>query len=171
MFKVLLTSSATIFLMTIASLNPALAREEKAHVHGAARLAIAVEGKNGKIEFAAPASAIYGFEYAAKSAKDKKIKEQGLEKLEEKIAEMVVFEPLLKCEIKKDMYEVDQKDNHADVEFEFRVNCETSPLGTNVMINISKVFPRIKAVKVDVVGEGVQKSLEVKNSGESIEFK
>ncbi|MDG0817899.1 ZrgA family zinc uptake protein [Bdellovibrio svalbardensis] len=163
MLKVLLVSA---LFASVAS-----AREEKAHTHGGARLAIALEGKNGKIDFDAPASAIYGFEYVAKSAKDKKSKEQGLKKVEDKIAEMVVFDPSAKCEIKKDMYEVDQKENHADVEFEFRVICEKSPMGTNITVNISKIFPRIKAVKVDVVGDGVQKSLEVKNSGESIELK
>ncbi len=171
MFKVLLVSGATMVLNALIFAAPAMAREEKAHTHGSARLAIALEGKNGKIDFDAPASAIYGFEYVAKSAKDKKAKEQGLQKVEDKIAEMIVFDPSLKCEIKKDMYEVDQKENHADVEFEFRVNCEKSPMGTNISVNISKVFPRIKAVKVDVVGEGVQKSVEVKNSGESIELK
>lgn len=175
MFKVLLVSAPVTFLSfvlnTILFAAPAMAREEKAHTHGSAHLAIAIEGKNGRIDFDAPASAIYGFEYAAKSAKDKKAKEQGLKKVEEKIAEMVLFDPSAKCEIKKDMYEVDQKENHADVEFEFRVNCDKSPMGTNIVVNISKVFPRIKAVKVDVVGEGVQKSLEIKNGGESIELK
>lgn len=149
----------------------AAGREEKAHVHGAARLGIALEGKNGKLEFHVPASSIYGFEYAARSAADKKAKEKGLQKFEDKIAEMVVFDPSLKCEIKKDMYEVDQRDNHADVEYEFRVTCEKSPMGTSVMIDVTKVFPRIKAVQVDVLGDGVQKSVEIKKSGESIELK
>lgn len=160
MFKVLLLS-----VMALA------AREEKAHVHGAVHVALAFEGKNGKIEMNLPSSAVYGFEYVARNAKDKKAKDEGLKKLEDKIGEMLAFDPSLKCEIKKDMFEIDQRENHSDIDAEFRVTCDKSPMGTSVIVNISKVFPRIKSVHVDVVGEGVQKSQEIKKSGESIELK
>ena len=160
MFKALLFSALAL-----------AAREQGAHVHGDMKVAIALEGKSGRIEVHAPAQVIYGFEYAAKSAKDKKAKDQGMQKLADKISEMIVLDPESKCDIKMEMSEVDQKEAHADVEAEFRVNCEKSPAGTNVIINISKVFPRVKRVQVDLVGEGVQKSQEVKKSGESIEFK
>ena len=160
MFKVLLFSMLAL-----------AAREEKAHVHGMAKAAMAFEGKTGKIEMSLPSSGIYGFEYIAKSAKDKKAKDAGLQKLEDKVAEMFVFDPSLKCEIKKEAFEVDQRENHSDIDAEFHVNCEKSPVGTTVMINVSKIFPRIKTVQVDVIAEGVQKSQEVKKSGEGIELK
>lgn len=160
MFKVLLFSVLAL-----------AAREEKAHVHGVAKASLAFEGKAGKIEMSLPSSAIYGFEYMPTSAKDKKAKEAGLQKLEDKVAEMFVLEPSLKCEIKKEIFEVDQRGAHSDIDAEFRINCEKSPLGTSVMINVSKVFPRIKTVQVDVIAEGVQKSQEVKTSGEVIELK
>lgn len=160
MFKVLLFSVLAL-----------AAREEKAHVHGVAKAALAFEGKTGKIEMSLPSSAIYGFEYMPKTAKDKKAKEAGLQKLEDKIAEMFVLDPSLKCEIKKEIFEVDQRENHSDIDAEFRVNCEKSPVGTSVMVNVAKIFPRIKTVQVDVIAEGVQKSQEVKTGGESIELK
>lgn len=160
MFKVLLFS-----VMALA------AREEKAHVHGSVHMSMAFEGKNGKIVMNLPSSAVYGFEYVARNAKDKKAKDAGLKKLEDKIGEMAAFDPSLKCEIKKEIFEIDQRENHSDIDAEFRVTCEKSPMGTSVIMNVPKVFPRIKSVQVDVVGEGVQKSQEIKKSGESIELK
>ncbi|MFM6929450.1 MAG: DUF2796 domain-containing protein [Bdellovibrio sp.] len=160
MFKVLLFS-----MMAMA------AREHGAHVHGNAKLSMGFDGKNGKIEFHAPASAIYGFEYAAKSAKDKANKDQSLKKLSEKVSEMIEFDPSLKCEVSMEMYEVDQKDNHADIDVEYNVKCEKSPADSLVTFNIQKVFPRIKTVKVDVVVGEVQKSQEIKKSGATVELK
>ncbi|MBO9667871.1 MAG: DUF2796 domain-containing protein [Bdellovibrio sp.] len=160
MFKVLLFS-----IMAMA------AREHGAHTHGNATMSVAFDGKNGKIEFHAPAQGIYGFEYAAKSAKDKANKEAGLKKLNDKINDMVVFDAESKCEIKLDLYEVDQKDAHADVNAEYNVTCARPPAGTSVTFNIQKVFSRIKTVKVDVLIGDVQKSQEIKKSGEVVELK
>ena len=161
MFKVLLFSVIAM----------AAAREHGAHVHGDAKMNMAFDGKNGKIEFHAPASTIYGFEYVAKSAKDKANKDQSLKKLNDKVAEMIQFDPSLKCEVTMDMYEVDQKDSHADVAAEYNVKCEKSPAETLVTLNIQKVFPRIKTVKVDVMLGDVQKSQEIKKGGDTIELK
>lgn len=160
MFKVLLFS-----MMAMAS------REHGAHLHGYAKVTMGFDGKNGKIEFHAPAGAIYGFEYIAKSAKDKANKEQSLKKLSEKVSEMIQFDHSLKCEINMDMYEVDQKDNHADIDVEYNVKCDKSPADSVVTFNVQKVFPRIKTVKVDVLLGEVQKSQEFKKSGETLELK
>ncbi|MGE5085773.1 MAG: ZrgA family zinc uptake protein [Bacillota bacterium] len=160
MFKVLLFS-----MMAMA------AREHGAHVHGNAKISMGFDDKSGKIEFHAPANAIYGFEYVAKSAKDKANKDQSLKKLSDKISEMIEFDPALKCEVSMEMYEVDQKDSHADVDVEYKVKCEKSPAGSLVTFNVQKVFPHIKTVKVDVLLGDVQKSQEIKKSGDTLELK
>ena len=84
---------------------------------------------------------------------------------------MIQFDPSLKCEINMDMYEVDQKDNHADIDVEYNVKCDKSPADSVVTFNVQKVFPRIKTVKVDVLLGEVQKSQEFKKSGETLELK
>lgn len=147
------------------------ARQERAHVHGDVHLAIAFDGLNGRIQMSMPSSVIYGFEYPAQSLKDKKNKEQGLKKLEDKISEIIRFDAALKCEIKKEIFEVDQRDNHSDIEAEFKVTCAKSPMGTKAIINFSKIFSHVKTVHIDVIGDGVQKSQEIKNNGEAIELK
>lgn len=145
--------------------------EHGAHVHGAGKVSLAFDGKKGKLELHAPAEAIYGFEHAAKSQKDKQKKEAGLKKLGEQMSEMVVLDPALKCEIKLDMYEVIEKKNHSDVESEFSIACEQPVAGSTITFNFQKVFPRLKKVEVEVLADQVQKSLEIKKNGETLELK
>lgn len=145
--------------------------QQGAHVHGVGKASLAFDGKKGKLEMHAPAEAIYGFEHAAKSQKDKQKKEAGLKKLGEQVAEMIVFDPALKCEIKLDMYEVIEKKNHSDVESEFSIVCEKPVAGSTVTFNFQKVFSRLKKVQVDVLADQVQKSLVVQKNGETLELK
>ncbi|KHD89426.1 MAG: hypothetical protein OM95_03410 [Bdellovibrio sp. ArHS] len=147
------------------------AREHGAHVHGAGKVSVAFDGKNGKIELHVPAEAIMGFEHQAKTKADKQKKEKALAKLEEKIAEMIVLDPALKCAIKKDIFEVNQQDSHAEIEAEFNVTCATPVAGSTITFNFTKQFSRLKKVQVDVLADGVQKSLQVQKNGDSVELK
>lgn len=144
---------------------------QKAHVHGEGTASLAFDGKKGKLDMSLPAESIMGFEHQAKSAKDRKAKEEALLKLEEKISDMVVLDPSLKCEIKKEIFEVIESKNHSDVDAEFNITCEQPALGSTVKFNFAKVFPRMKKIKVDVIAGEVQKSVEVKKGGESLELK
>lgn len=160
MFKVLLLS-AMVFA----------AREHGAHEHGAGRVSIGFDGKKGRIEMEVPAESLFGFEHEAKSKKDKNKKEEALKSLEEKIAEMIVFDPALKCEIKKEIFEVNQSKNHADVDADFTVSCEKAVAESTVSFNFQKVFSRLKKVQVDFITDGVQKSVQVLKNGDSLELK
>lgn len=145
--------------------------EHKAHVHGEANISIAFDGKKGRIEFHAPAQALFGFEHEARSKKDRAKKDEAMEKLGEKISEMVSLDPTLKCEIKKEISEVVQSKDHGDVEAEFNITCEQPVAGSTMQFNFAKVFPGIKKAKVSVIAGDVQKSVEVKKGGESLELK
>lgn len=160
MFKVLLFSTLVF-----------AAREQGTHVHGLGKVSIAFDGKAGKIEMEIPADSLFGFEHQAKSKKDIKTKEESLKKLEEKISEMIVFGSDLKCQITKDMFEVNQESKHADVDVEFSVACQNPIAGSTISFNFQKVFPRFKKMKVDVIVDSIQKSIEVTKNGESLELK
>lgn len=144
------------------------AREQGAHVHGEGHVSIAFDGKRGKVHWESPAQPLFGFEHQAKSKKDQKKKEDGLKKLEDRISEMIVFDASLKCEIKKEIFEVNQQNTHSDVSAEFSINCESPVAGTSVSFNFQKVFSGLKKIQVDILADGVQKSLEVNKSGDSI---
>ncbi|MFS4460830.1 ZrgA family zinc uptake protein [Bdellovibrio sp. HCB2-146] len=163
-----------ISLLLVSFLSMAHADEQKAqkaHVHGEANISIAFDGKKGRMEFHAPSEALFGFEHEARSAKDRAKKDQAMTKLEEKMSEMVVLAPELKCEIKKEISEVIQSKDHGDVDAEFNITCEQPVVGTTVRLQFAKVFPGIKKAKVDVIAGDVQKSVIVKKGGESLELK
>ncbi|KYG64552.1 hypothetical protein AZI85_03845 [Bdellovibrio bacteriovorus] len=147
------------------------AREHGSHVYGAGKVSLAFDGKSGKIQMEVPAEAILGFEHQAKSKQDKQKKDKALTKLEEKISEMIVLDPSLKCEIKKDIFEVNQEDSHADIEAEFNVTCAAPVAGSTISFNFTKHFSRLKKVQVDVLADGVQKSTQVLKNGDSVELK
>ncbi|NUN05804.1 MAG: DUF2796 domain-containing protein [Bdellovibrio sp.] len=160
MFKVLLIS-----VMVLA------ARDHGSHEHGAGRVSIGFDGRKGRIEMEIPAETLFGFEHEAKSKKDKQKKEEALKNLEEKITEMIVFDPALKCEVRKDIFEVSQSKNHADVEADFTVSCDKAVAESTVSFHFEKVFSRFKKVQVDFITDGVQKSLQVLKNGDSLELK
>ena len=160
MFKILLIS---VFALA--------AREQGAHVHGAAQVSMGFDGKKGKIEMEIPGDTLFGFEHEARSKKDKAAKEAALQKLEDKISEMIVFEKDLECVVKKEFFEVNQEKSHSDVSVEFSVNCQKPVAGTSITFNFQKHFSRLKKVKVDVIADTVQKSAQVNQNGEGIDLK
>ena len=164
MFKVILFSIIALSITTYA-------QERKAHVHGAAQVSMGFDGSKGKIEFKAPAETIFGFEHQARSKKDREAKDKGLQVLNDQISEMIVFDKELACEIKMEASQVNQEKDHADVEVEYAVTCQKSVAGSSITFNFKKGLSRIKKVKVDVIADEVQKSLEVNKNGESLELK
>ncbi len=71
----------------------------------------------------------------------------------------------------KEIFEVNQEKNHADVDAEFSVTCQTPVNGSTVSFNFQKVFSRLKKVTVDAIADGVQKSSQVLQNGDSLDFK
>lgn len=147
-------------------------REHSAHAHGAGNLGIAFEGAKGQIDFKIPSESIFGFEYVAKSEKDKKKRDEGLIKLETKISEMVVFDSSLNCKITKDKIEVVAESiKHSNAVAAYNVVCDKSPVGTEITFNFQKQFPKIKDLEVQVIADNVQKSVEVEKNNTKLLLK
>jgi hypothetical protein len=170
MFRILVISLFS-FCSSFAFAQEEQVKVQKAHVHGEGSASLAFDGKKGKLDMSLPTEMVMGFENRPHNAKERKAKEDALLKLEEKISSMVVLDPSLKCEIKKEIFEVIESKDHGDVDAEFNITCEQPALGTTVNFNFAKVFPRMKKIKVDVIAGEVQKSVVVKKGGESLELK
>lgn len=158
-------------LFTILNISFARAAEEskqKVHSHGAAEARIVIEGKRGKIEFESPTSAIYGFEYEAKTQADKGRKEKAIKLLQDKIADIFSFPAEKKCEFKTEVYEVQQEKTHANLFAEFSFTCAEPLKGAELTVSVQKQFPKIKKLKVDLAADEVQKSKEIEKDGETI---
>lgn len=167
MKKIVLTGLLS-FGLSLWATEKKIHREHATHEHGAGHLGIAFEGKIGKIEFKIPSESIFGFEHEAKNKKDKALKIQGLATLENKIADMVVFEPQLKCLISKEKIEVKQNGKHSETLANYNVVCAQSPLETAIEFNFQKYFQGIKDIDVQVIVDNLQKSTELK--GKSVLF-
>ncbi len=167
----------TIFLMT-SLVFVANAKEQKshrehgAHAHGAGSLGMAFEGTTGRIDFKMPGESVIGFEYVAKSAKDKSKRDAALLILEKSIAEMIVFESSLNCRFTKEKIEIiAESAKHSSVAASFKIDCAKSPVGTEIVFNFQKQFPKIKDLDVEVVADTVQKSVEVKKNNTKLLLK
>jgi hypothetical protein len=128
-----------------------------AHVHGTAKLDIAVEGRTATVEFEAPAESIVGFEYQAKTAADQQKQAKALELLKNKIGGMVIFEPALGCHWSPTNLDVVRQDQeHAEVHGVFAVACDSPLAGSRVRFAFTREFPALRTINVQVVAKTQQ---------------
>ena len=141
-----------------------------AHVHGGAKLDIAIDGKAATIELETPADGIVGFEHAAVSAADQKQQAAALDTLKNRIAEMVVFDRSAACTFTphKVAVEKDSDGDHSDVKAEFGVICGKPPAGTTLRFGFSKIFPRIVDVEIQLLNGSQQTGAKIHNDGGTI---
>ncbi|CAN5771257.1 DUF2796 domain-containing protein [soil metagenome] len=73
--------------------------QEGAHEHGVARVDLAVDGDLATVVFRAPAAEVYGFERAPVSDEQRERRRAGLEDVEARMGEALLFDPALGCEV------------------------------------------------------------------------
>jgi hypothetical protein len=177
-------SAFLLFTVTLLIAGRGIAAERRhaeAHVHGVAEINILVEGKRIVVEFHTPTEGVMGFEHEAKSDAEKKKRDAALKLIDDKFAEMVILEGKLGCRsqsgkiaiVQSDFDEKrEKKDGHADqkksgehreVRATFNVECQQNPAGSQVRFGVSKVFPGIQEVKVQVLSDAKQSGVTIKN--------
>lgn len=140
-------------------------KTQRVHDHGSGTLGLVIEGLKGNIEFEIPCESIFGFEYAAKSDKDKAKRDGALAILENKISEMIIFDGELNCKIIKEKINIlSESSKHSDLTANYAVSCDRSPLGTEIVFNFHDKFPMIKKIKVSIIIDNLQKSVKVDKS-------
>jgi hypothetical protein len=165
----LLILSLTFFSVSYANqksnTREKIKHDHKAHVHGSATLSIALESsKKGTLLLESPADNIFGFEHEAKSASDKKTKEDSLEILKSQASQLFVFAKEKNCLINSTKIEVkkDQsKSNHSEVEALFTFTCEKDLTQTNLQINLGKKFPKVEDLDVQTISDQKQSASEL----------
>ena len=172
--------AALVGLIIGVSCAIALAAEKRhfeAHVHGVAEINIAVEGSKADVEFRAPAENIMGFEHEAKSESDKKKRDASLRMLQTKMSQMVLFDPKLSCQFSDTKTAVveekesktaqepkDQKKagEHREVRATSSVVCDKPLAGSRVTFGVTKVFPEIHEINVQVLSDTKQSGATIK---------
>jgi hypothetical protein len=133
----------------------------KAHVHGKAKLAIAMDGLKGEIEFESPAEGIVGFEHEAKTPAQKNQVEAALEVLRKRGAELVQFPAGAGCRlIPKEVDLHREGPGHADIHAHYDLSCSKA-VTEEIRFGVTKLFPRTVEVEVQWVSDQSQKSLRV----------
>jgi hypothetical protein len=128
-----------------------------AHVHGSAKLDIAVEDRTATIELESPAESIIGFEHKAKTDADQQKQAKALDLLKNRIGNMVIFEPALGCRWSPTTLDVMQQgQEHSEVRGTFAVSCDRPLAGSKVRFAFAKTFPAIRTVYVQVIAAAQQ---------------
>ncbi len=151
----------SVFLFCALSAQAETQREQKAHVHGAAQVSIAFDGKLGEITYDGAAQNIYGFEYVAKSTADKKKQSESLKKFEKNILKLIQFDPDLKCLVTEARVSPEQEGNHSDVKGQFKISCDRTPLGTKIKLDFVKDFPTLQKMEIQLLADSVQKNIKI----------
>jgi hypothetical protein len=157
---------------------------QQAHVHGVGRINIIVEGTRAMVEFLAPAEGIYGFEHQARTPAEQGKRDAALARLQEQIGSMVVFEADRGCQFSLHRIAVVEEAEHAPgkgtgeaqkksaehsaVHAEFTVSCAKPLAGSQVRFGVSKVFPTITTVHVQVLSDARQTGMKVQGDRGSL---
>jgi hypothetical protein len=172
--------------MSCAVARAAEKRHSEAHVHGVAEINIAVEGSKADVEFRAPAESVMGFEHEARSESDKKKRDAALRTVQTKMNQMVLFDPKLSCKFSEAKTAVveekeersqeqpgkngrdakSQSQNktgeHREVRATSSVTCEKPLIGSRVTFGVTRIFPEIHEIKVQVLSDTKQSGATIK---------
>ncbi|MBM4257197.1 MAG: DUF2796 domain-containing protein [Deltaproteobacteria bacterium] len=159
-----------------------------AHVHGEARINIVVEGTRATVEFIAPGASLYGFEHAARTDAEKKAQAVAFSQIEQQIGSMVAFPADRLCQFIKQKIGLVADDkrahtqqpaghkehhdprSHTEVQADFTVACQKPLAGSQVRFHVTKVFPELRELTIQVLTETKQLGATITNDNGSVEL-
>jgi len=145
----------------------------KAHVHGVAKLTLAMENStHAEIDLDVPGDSIFGFEHKATSSADKKSQAAGFSKLREQAQSVIQFDPSLGCAVSVKKVEIEKEESgsgeHSDVNASYSVECKKPLSGTKLTMGLIRLFPKIKNVSLQILSSIGQTQKTVHDSSEII---
>lgn len=183
--RVTLLASSSLLLFGAFALTQSFAKgkNQKAHEHGAAQVSIAVQGKDAELTAEIPGADIFGFEHPPRTAQEKQTVANTLQKLRQHPEEMFLVSDAschaVDANVKAAQEEgLNEKaapsakdvEAHADVDATYRFSCKSALAGQTLRLGLLKQFPRIKAVKVQVISDAKQTQVVVKSAQDIIKL-
>lgn len=157
-------------------------KSQDAHVHGALKVEMAVEGKTLEIDIDGPAESFIGFEYLPKTDKEKKtFSDAQALWTKDLLGKLFVLDAKLGCKITESSFKQEVEDHndhknhkkeagvHSDIEAEAKITCDGDLKGQNLAVNLKQHFSHIKKLVVDLVGTEI-KSIEIKQASQTIKL-
>ncbi len=187
-YKTLLISALGIFALGVNKGTAAEQRHAEAHVHGMAEINIVVEGKRVVVEFHTPSEGLMGFEHEAKTDAEKKKRDAAMKIVNQRSNELIVFDKRSACKSRSATARIargedhDTKDKthaaenqkisgeHSELQAVYQFECDRSPLGTKVSFGVSKLFPDIHEIKVQILTDTKQTGVTIKNDKGNVEL-
>ena len=150
----LLAGSLFLVGLSVARAERQATHAHGAHLHGAAKLALACENPSQcEGDFDVPAEAIIGFEHPATTPAQKKQEADGLARFEKTLGDLFQIPRALGCQFSSAhaQREAGGEANHADISGSFKLQCEQPILGVQVKTKLFQEFPKIKSLTVALV--------------------
>lgn len=170
--------AASLCLLSALALNgPAQAQSKRqfgAHVHGASKLNIAIDGQTVTMELSAPANDIVGFEHQPRTDKQKAVVEQATQTLQDPL-KLFTLPRAAGCtvssaaverkleEVKPAAAKADEA-THSEFEGRYSLICTNTVALQDIEFPYFKLFPKADEIEVQVIVARGQKSFEVKRA-------
>ncbi len=137
--------------------SQALAHGGKAHVHGAGKMQVVVDGNELSIRIEAPLHDLVGFEHAPRSDRQRSAARQALDRFNQG---ETLFTPssAAQCRLGSTRVEApvlqggqDTGDGHADLVAEYRFSCAQPARLTGMEVQLATHFPGLRRIDAEVV--------------------
>ena len=175
--------SVLVFSLSLLIADKGIAAEKRhaeGHVHGVAEINIIVEGKKVVVEFRTPTEGLMGFEHEARSDAEKRKLDAAMKLVSEKFNDLVIFEKNLGCLSRPGNAAVVQSDSsggkdskqgqgehkksgeHREVRATYHIECQKDPTNSRVRFGVTKMFPDVHELKVQVLSDAKQTGATIK---------
>ena len=156
-------------------------RQAGTHLHGDAKLAIALEGSTLFIELDTPVYNLTGFEYSPQTSEEQAVLAD-VEKTLMRAAQLFVANSEAGCEaVKRETpvdlgpeeeheSEHDHEDSHSDAVIEFEFQCQEPQALNEIEVRLFKFFPRIEELDVVYLDQTTQRTTTLDPSNVRLEL-
>ena len=151
--------------------SPVLGHDHHAHVHGVAKLEVAVEGAEIHLHLESPLEGVLGFEHAPGNDKERAIVAQMRKTMANggalfapttaaqcKFIESTLEAPSLEA---KPAGKPEAHEEHGDLDADFRFTCAQPAKLTGVEVRLFEAFPKLRRIDAQVVSGKGQKALRL----------
>ena len=156
-----------VFLLSLCCYGPSNASDDR----GGVRVQISFQDKIGKLEWDSPIESLLSFKRDPKNETQRAEQKKMLELLSGKASEMFVFEPALHCKFNKDDLIIKNEANLRNVQASFHIQCDESPLGSNLRIRAQKTFPKLKQINLILLLDHLQKTVMIDQAHTDVPLK
>lgn len=138
-------------------ISPAIAHEPGAHVHGVAKLQVAVDGNILTLDFESPLDNLLGFEHLPRSEKQKAAVRAMAQRLN-KPESLFLTTPAAACTVLSAKLEspvlepAKKTEGHADLDAEFVFKCAQPSALRGMAVKLFEAFRNLRRLDVQVAG-------------------